>query len=50
MGLQNTGWPKKHPKHLRTLCSEVEIIVEINQQESTYVVGKHLQICLGIVT
>jgi len=33
------GGPKKRPEHLHALCSEV---VEINQQDNTYVVGKHL--------
>jgi len=37
----NTGWLKKRPEHLRALCSG---LIEVNQQESTYVVGKRPQI------
>jgi len=39
------GGPKKRPEHMHALCSGV---VEMNQQESTYVAGKRLRICLGI--
>jgi len=36
---------QKRPKDLHAICSG---IVEINQQESTYVVSKHLRVCLSI--
>jgi len=38
-------WLKKDSEHLHALCSGT---IKINQQESTCVVGKHFQICLGI--
>ena len=38
---------QKRPKDLHAICSG---IVEINQQDNTYVVGKHLRICLEIFT